>query len=77
MSKHARQMKAFRRRLHAIDRNFKPRFKGGDLLVAANHTGPSIKIIDIVGDQYKYEVYGEELPFYEFVDYIDSHYEEV
>lgn len=70
-------MKAFRRRIDAIYRNFKPRFKEGDILIAVNNKGPEIKIIDIVGDQYKYEIDGEELPFYEFVNVIDNSYKEV
>ena len=77
MSKRARRNKAFRRRLDAIYRKFHPRFKAGDLLIAKSHRGPAIEIIDIVGDQYKYEIDGEELPFYEFVTYIDLLYEEI
>ena len=74
MSKRARRMKAFRRRIDAIYRKFSPKFKEGHILVDKLHSKPSIKILAIVGDQYKYDC-GDEFPHYEFTSSIDNNYE--
>ena len=74
MSNRARRMKAFRRRLDAIYRKFTPKFKEGDVLVDKLHMKPSIKILAIVADQYKYDC-GDEFPHYEFTHIIDNKYE--
>ena len=77
MSKRARRLKALRRRLEAIHRNYKPKFGKGDILIPKIHKGPSIEIIAIVADQYKYLADNQELPLYEFTEIIDTIYEEV
>ena len=53
-----------------------PRFNAGDVLVKKTHDEPSIKILAIVADQYKFEC-GDEFPHYEFFDYIETNYEMV
>jgi hypothetical protein len=50
----------------------KPKYTSGDVLYKKDD-GSKIKIIDIVGDQYKFEC-GDEYPHYEFFEYIEYNY---
>lgn len=55
---------------------FNPRFGRGDV-VADCETGGTICILAVVSDQYAYRKYGEELDFYEFVDFVDHTFRKV
>lgn len=52
---------------------YEPLYKAGDTLV--NGEGNEIKIIEIVADQYMYDIPGSDMnPFYEFCNVIDYWY---
>ena len=53
---------------------FGHKYKAGDVLVKKTHDEPSVKILDIVADQYKFDC-GDDFPHYEFFSYIDHYYE--